>query len=115
MREPVKDLGRLRHILVSINYVLEFTKDVDFGEFCRNKILYFAVIKNIEIVGEASYMLSREFKEAHPDTPWKAMAGMRHYIVHGYYQVDDKIVWEVATKDFLPLHKQILEYLKELE
>lgn len=113
MREAIRDLGKLRHILTSIDYVMEFTKNVTFEEFSHNKLLYFAVIKNIEIIGEACYMLSQEFKETHPATPWKAITGMRHYIVHGYYQVDEKIVWEVATNDLLMLRGQIEQYLKE--
>jgi uncharacterized protein with HEPN domain len=115
MREPIRDSGRLKHILQSIDYVLEFTKGVSFEDFTTNKILYFAIIKNIEIIGEASYMLTNEFKESHPDTDWKTIAGMRHYIVHGYYQIKESIVWDVATNDLIPLREQVVKYLKELE
>jgi uncharacterized protein with HEPN domain len=115
MREPIRDSGRLRHILQSIDYVLEFTQGLKFEDFTTNKVLYFAVIKNIEIIGEASYMLTNEFKDAHPATDWKTITGMRHYIVHGYYQINDHIVWDVATNDLLPLKNQILDYLKEFE
>jgi uncharacterized protein with HEPN domain len=88
---------------------------VSYEDFTNNKILYFAVIKNIEIIGEASYMLSSEFKDAHPGTQWKVIAGMRHYIVHGYYQINDRVVWNVITNDIPVLREQVISYLSELE
>lgn len=87
---------------------------VSFEEFKKNKLVYFAVIKNIEIIGEASYMLTKEFIEAHPDTPWKLIKGMRHYIVHGYYQVDAKVAWNVIHNDLQTLYEQVEGYLAEL-
>ena len=75
--------------------------------------MYFAIVKNIEIIGEASYMLSPEFKESHPDTDWQVIIAMRHFLVHGYYQVDPEEVWNVIEQDLLPLKTQILSYLNE--
>ena len=63
MREKPKDNTRLRHMLEAINNVIEFTTDVTFEEYSRNKILRFAVIKNLEIVGEAAYLITKEFRE----------------------------------------------------
>lgn len=83
------------------------------ADFLTNDMMYYAIVKNIEIIGEASYMLTAEFKEAHPQTPWKLITGMRHYMVHGYYQIDKNVVWDVVTGDLLPLKEQIEEYLTE--
>lgn len=69
----------------------------------RDGILYFSVVKNVEIIGEAAYMLTQEFKDAHPDTPWKIIIGMRHFLVHGYYEVDPDEVWNIIDKDLAPL------------
>ena len=99
MREPLKDKNRLEHMITSMNYINEFMEGITYDEFKKNKLVYFAVIKNIEIIGEAAYMLSKEFIDSHPQTPWKLIRGMRHYIVHGYYQVDGKVVWDVVQKD----------------
>lgn len=52
-------------------------------------------------------------KRTHPNTPWKLITGMRHYMVHGYYQIDKDVVWNVVTSDLIPLAKQIEEYLLE--
>ena len=61
MREVIKDRGRLEHMLAAIANVEEFTKDITLNDFVNSKVLFFAVVKNIEIVGEATYMLTKEF------------------------------------------------------
>lgn len=115
MREPLKDINRLEHIVTSINYINEFMDGITYDELKKNKLVYFAVIKNIEIIGEAAYMLSHEFIDSHPETPWKLIKGMRHYIVHGYYQVNAKVVWDVTHDDLQTLYSQVKGYIKELE
>ena len=78
MREKINDRGRLEHILTAINNVEEFMGGRDYEHFMNDKILYFAIVKNVEIVGEAAYMLSLEFKAEHTDTPWDQIEKMRH-------------------------------------
>lgn len=65
MREVIKDRGRLEHMLGAISNVEEFTKGITLNEFVNSKVLFFAVVKNIEIVGEATYMLTKEYKQTH--------------------------------------------------
>ena len=60
-------------------------------------------------------MLTEAFRNGHPDTPWKLVSGMRNYIVHEYFQVDNKIVWDVITNDLPTLHRQVAAYLQEFE
>ena len=100
MREKPKDNTRLRHMLEAINNVIEFTTDVTFEEYSRNKILRFAVIKNLEIVGEAAYLITKEFREEHQEIAWNEVIGMRHVLVHGdvykrqpYIQLGGKILY----------------------
>ena len=83
MREPIKDQARLEHILLAIDRIFSFVKDHNLEEIYSDSILYYAVVKNIEIIGEAAYMLSQEFKDAHPETPWKIIIGMRHFLLLG--------------------------------
>lgn len=92
MREKPKDKTRLLHILEAVDNLFEFTKGITFEEYKSNKILRFAVIKNLEIIGEAAYLLTKGFRENHPDVEWNAVIGMRHVLVHGYYQIKDEIV-----------------------
>ena len=110
MREEVKDRGRLEHMLTAIGNVEEFTQGVTEDEFLKSKILFFAVVKNIEIVGEATYMLTHEFKRTHPSIPWLVIEKMRHVLVHGYYTVLPGKVWKTVQED-LPILKQQIESL----
>ena len=60
-------------------------------------------------------MLTDEFRQAHPKTPWKLVNGMRNYIVHEYFQVDNNVVWDVIINDLPILDQQIKEYLAEIK
>ena len=115
MREPLKDRERLEHILASINRVERYVKEKTFDDFIADDMMYYAVVKNIEMMGEAAKMLTLDFQTSHPDTPWKLVKGMRNYIVHEYFQIDNVVVWEVITKELEPLRKQISKYLAETD
>ena len=114
MREKPRDKGRLEHIAISISNIKKFLKDKTAEDFLLDAMLYFAVVKNMEIIGEAAYMLTHDFKESHPDTPWRDIINMRHILVHGYYQVDSKEVWSSIKNDLPILEKQIEKYLEEV-
>lgn len=107
MREKPKDETRLFHILEAIDNLFEFTNDINFEQFKDNKILRFAVIKNLEIIGEAAYLLTKEFKTEHPEIEWETIVYMRHILVHGYYQIKDEIVWATIQTDLQPLKDNI--------
>ena len=110
MREVVRDRGRLEHMLTAIENVEEFTKNISLEEFLKSKVLFFAVVKNIEIVGEATYMLTKEYKQSHTSVPWLVIEKMRHVLVHGYYTVSPEKVWETVQND-LPILKKQIEFL----
>lgn len=113
MRERRRDKNRLEHILQAIERIRRYTKGKNFEDFIADDMMYYAVVKNIEILGEASNMLTEEFRQAPPKTPWKQVNGMRNYIVHEYFQVDNNVVWDVITNDLPILEQQIKEYLTE--
>ena len=100
-------------MLQAIERICRYTKGKNFEDFIADDMMYYAVVKNIEILGEASNMLPEEFRQAHPKTPWKQVNGMRNYIVHEYFQVDNNVVWDVITNDLPILEQQIKEYLTE--
>lgn len=97
------------------NNVLKIIDGVEFEEFSNNILIYYATMKNIEIVGEAAYMLTKEFKVNHPDIPWKQVEGMRHVLVHGYSQVLPKILWATAKENIPEIKKQVEKYLEEID
>ena len=115
MREPIRDKGRLEHMAAAIDRVLEFMTDKSFDDLPKDKIEYYGIVKNIEIVGEAAYKLSPQFKEAHTSTPWSVIEKMRHVLVHDYYKIDEDEVKYVIEDDLRPLRNQIAQYLTETD
>jgi len=75
MREPLRDRERLQHILAAIDRVQRYTDGKTYEELVGNDMMYYAVVKNIEIMGEAANMLSTAFTDVHPETPWKQVKG----------------------------------------
>ena len=69
-----------------------------FETFVADKLTYYSVMKNVEVVGEAAYMLSKAFKKAHSKTPWKTVQGMRHVLVHDYANVVAATLYDTAEK-----------------
>ncbi len=78
-------------------------------------MMYYAVVKNIEIIGEAANMLTLRFQQSHSETPWKMVKGMRNYIVHEYFQIDDIVVWDVVKNNIPELLEQVLHYLADTD
>lgn len=115
MREPLKDKERLLHMIAAIDRILRYTEGKSYEDLVNDDMMYYAVIKNIEIIGEAANMLTTEFQTTHPDTPWKMVKGMRNYIVHEYFQIDDVVVWDVVTNNWLPLKQQLQSYLNSTD
>ena len=113
MREPLRDKDRLTHMLAAAERVIRYTSNKTFDDLKADDMMYYAVVKNIEIIGEAANLLSSEFIVSHPTTPWKQVRGMRNYIVHEYFQIDDVVVWGVVSTDIPVLRKQLLDYLEE--
>ncbi|MBQ7194730.1 MAG: DUF86 domain-containing protein [Bacteroidales bacterium] len=100
-------------MIQAIERIDDFIKGKSHSEIKQDSVLYYAIVKNIEIIGEAAYMLTPEFRDSHPSTPWRIIIGMRHFLVHGYYEVDPEEVWYVIGKDLQPLKEQLESYLKE--
>ena len=114
MREASKDKARLEHIVQAIERIKRYTLGKRFDDLVKDDMMYYAVVKNIEIIGEAANLLTNEFKSEHPDTQWKLITGMRNYIVHEYFQVDNTVIWDVIQNDLPYLEAQIKDYLKNL-
>ena len=113
MRELRKDRERLEHMLMAIDRILRYTKGKTFQDLVEDDMMYYAVVKNIEIIGEAANMLTIDFQASHPETPWKMVKGMRNYIVHEYFQIDNLVVWDVVTNELATLREQISRYIAE--
>jgi uncharacterized protein with HEPN domain len=111
MREPIRDKSRLEHMLQAIKRVEDFTKGRTQEELISDVLRLHATVYNIQIIGEAVYRLSTEFKESHTETPWALIEKMRHVLEHDYYRINNDILWSVITEDLPPLKLQIEAYL----
>ena len=111
MREPRKDRERLEHMKTAIDRILRYTSGKSYEDLVSDDMMYYAVVKNIEIIGEAANMLTQSFQQSHSETPWKMVKGMRNYIVHEYFQIDDIVVWDVVKNNIPDLREQVVRYL----
>ena len=115
MREKIRDKGRLEHILQACNTLLEYREKYDYNTVKQDSVIFFGFVKLVEIIGEASYMLTKEFRAEHDQLPWAAMVGMRHVLVHGYYTIEPKDLWKTIENDIPVLKPQIEELLNTVE
>jgi len=111
VKEKRDHLDYLQDILSMIEKVEEFTEDLFLEEFEESEMVHFAVIRALEVMGEAAKQVPTEVKRRYPEVPWSRMAGMRDKMIHGYFGVDLHIVWETATGSILMLKPMISEVL----
>lgn len=112
MKKDIKIL--LYDILDSIENIEEYTKNINENKFAESLQIQDAVVRRMEIIGEAVKNLPTHFREKHPDIPWKDIAGTRDIIVHDYSGVDIDMVWEIVKDGIPKLKNQIQKILKEL-
>lgn len=115
MRERARDKGRLEDIIEYSTNVTNLIEGYTLEELVADKRTYYSVMKNIEVVGEAAYMLTKAFKKSHPEIPWKIIQGMRHVLVHDYANVVSATLYDTAVNDMIPLRQQVLRYLAETD
>ena len=105
----------LKHILESIELIEDYVKDTTEKEFLSNPQQQDAVIRRIEIIGEAIKNIPTENKDRHPGIPWKAISGMRDILIHEYFGIDLKLTWRVVELKIPELKEKIFEIKKGLE
>jgi len=102
----------LQDILESIGHIQRFLEGVSEDEFYKKVEKQDAVLRRLEIIGEAVKHLPEEIREDHPDIPWRQIAGMRDIIIHEYFGVTLNMVWIVATDDILDLKTKVEEIIE---
>lgn len=107
-------LDYLRHILDETMYLMAQTQGLTQARFHRDATLQRAFVRSIEIVGEAAKQTPDDFKQKYDQVEWRAMAGMRDRLIHGYFGVDYDIVWDVVTNK-IPVLRQVIEEVLEIE
>jgi len=101
---------RIRHMIDAAEEALSFVSDISEGEFNKSRMLILSVIKEIEIIGEAASKISEETRIQYNNIPWQDIVGMRNKLIHGYFDVNSKLVWNTIKND-LPL---LITSLKEI-
>jgi uncharacterized protein with HEPN domain len=101
------DLIPLLDILQRAQWIREFIRNVDRDAFLNDIMRREAVIRQLEVIGEAVRRVSEEFRMAHPDIPWQDIAGMRSKLIHGYDRINLQVVWDTAVNDIPALIEQI--------
>jgi uncharacterized protein with HEPN domain len=98
----ISQLEFLRHILDECDFINSVVKGKNAPQVIDNPVTSRAIVRSLEIIGEASKKVGAEFKAQYPQVEWKKMAGMRDRLIHDYIGVDYMLVWDVVTKD-IPL------------
>lgn len=113
MRDPLKDKGRIGHML-DMALLLEEERNKHSLELMKSdRVLFYGLSKMVEIIGEAAYMVTPDFKMTHPQIPWRQIEGMRHILVHGYFSISAEILWDVITNDIPQLIPNLRHFLEK--
>jgi uncharacterized protein with HEPN domain len=94
-----RDNAYLLDMLLAARKVMKYVQGVDFERFDQDEVLQDAIMRRIQIIGEAARKISQEFKEAHPEISWSEIIGMRHKLIHEYFRIISEKVWETVTND----------------
>lgn len=108
-----RDLASLADIVDAARLAVSFTKGVDRDAFDADLMIQSAVIRQIEVMGEATKRLSEQFRESNPQIPWRNIAGMRDILIHAYDHVDPDEVWNAVQNSIPGLLRQIEKLLPE--
>lgn len=101
------DYVRVRHILDAAREAVSFSNGRCRADLDTDRKLNLSLVRLLEIIGEAARGLSQEFRQEHPDLPWKSMVGIRDRLIHGYFDINLDVVWETVTEDLPPLIAQL--------
>lgn len=113
MRGKLGDKERLAHILDAIKSIENFCNGVDEKSFRSNYMLQLAVVKLLEVIGEASSKLSKELREEYRHIEWSLIIGSRNVLAHGYFSISYDIVWEAVQNDLPKLKLDIEKIIKQ--
>ena len=106
------DLIRLRHMLDAASEALSFSEGKSREDLYKNRMLLLAIVKELEIIGEAAVKITKETRETLPNIPWENIAGMRNRLIHAYFDINLDRVWDTVKDDLLPLSESLGQIIK---
>lgn len=107
-----EDVVRIRHMLRNAREAVAITAGKDFGHLKEDRILELALIRLIEVIGEAAARVSLSGQKQHSSIPWAQVIGMRNRLIHGYDQVDLSVLWDTVQEDLPPLIAELEKILE---
>jgi uncharacterized protein with HEPN domain len=115
MPKSKSDSIRIRHMLDAINKALHFMKDKSREDLSNDELLSLALVRLLEVLGEAAAKVSADVTDKYPAIPWHEIIGTRNRLIHGYDDVNLDILWQIVSVDLLPLPSIFLNMLQQLE
>ena len=112
---PKDDFIRVRHMLQSCQNLISYTQNKTRADLDKDPLLELALVRLIEIIGEAASHISSEFQSQFPAIPWINIIGMRNRLIHAYYDIDNDRVWDTITDDIPPLITELQKILQSEE
>jgi uncharacterized protein with HEPN domain len=98
-------------IIESCNKILRYTEGLTFDEFIADELRFDAVIRNLQIIGEAVKQIPPEIREKYPQTEWRKIAGLRDILVHVYFSLENETIWDIIQNKIPELHKNMQSIL----
>ena len=97
----------------AIGRIRRYTEGLDFDTFTTNDLVFDAVLRNLEVIGEAAKNVPPTLRERYPDIEWRKLAGLRDILAHAYFGIDAEIVWDVVTTKLPGLAEQVAKLLED--
>lgn len=114
MTAPRSTLDYLDDILDAVDKIEIFTRGMSYEEFLEDDKTVYAVIRALEVIGEATKCIPRQVRENYPEYPWSEMAGMRDKLIHAYFGINRAIIWRTVRDDVPPLKSAMQSLLNDL-
>lgn len=109
-KDPIVFIG---HIIESIELIEEYAENLNTDKFKKNTAIQDAIIRRLEIIGEAVKNIPSQFRTKHPEIPWKEMTGMRDVLIHKYFNIDLSLTWSVVKRELPPIKVKLQKLLSE--
>jgi uncharacterized protein with HEPN domain len=113
-KNEVSNSDRLHYILDAVNFILFHTVDVSEDDFYNNGVLKKAIVHDLQLMGEAANLISDGVKEKYTDIEWKQIINTRHRMIHEYFLVNYKTVWEIIKNDLPVLKEQLTKIIRNI-